>query len=616
MIAEILSRVRAYMKEKKVSYYLLSSSDEHASEYVGDYDKTSFWMSGCSSDNVRILIRQTAALLWTDGRYFISAAGELAGSEYTLMKSGEPGVPTVTEYLDARLKEGDTLAYDGRTFSYAEGVGYRNLAEAHGVHVRNDFAPQDELWTDRPARASHPLMVLTEELAGETYASKLARLREEMSAKGAGELVISKLDDIMWLLNIRGADIACNPVALSYLLVTEEEVFLFLQESEVTDELRRYTQREDISLIDYDQTFPFLEEHFISLAEANRSQAKSGQKIVQRLLLDPRSSSDAMVSLAASCLGTENLLLSSNPTEKMKSIKNPVELEHVRAVYLQDSVVVCRFIYYIKKHVGEGNLTEFSVARYLDGLRAELPGYLDLSFETISAYNANAAMAHYVPTEDDCARIEPRGFLLVDSGGQYLGGTTDVTRTICLGELTEEMRADFTTVAVSNLRLLFAHFMEGCSGMVLDAIAREPFWARHKNFNHGTGHGIGYILNVHEGPQVIRWRERISEDRTCFVPGMITSDEPGMYVEGRYGIRTESITLCVGDCTNAYGNFLRFEPLTYVPIDLEGLNPEQMDASDIDKLNRYHRMVWEKISPFLEQDQLEWLRQATRQIGS
>ncbi|EEP28512.1 peptidase, M24 family [Shuttleworthella satelles DSM 14600] len=599
------------MREEGVSYYLISSSDEHASEYVGDYDKTSLWLSGCSSDNVRILISQTKALLWTDGRYFISAAQELENSEYVLMKSGQTGVPSLCDYLDVSLKEGDCLAYDGRTFSYAEGLQYHNLAEKQGCELNNRFAPQDRLWIDRPNRASHPVIVLKEDLTGESYADKLSGVRAAMAAKGADQLILSKLDDIMWLLNIRGADIACNPVALSYFWLTDRGAFLFLQKSEITEELRTYAREQEITLEDYNETFEILSGRLADSAAKDPDSAMTGDQKPIKLMLDPRSSSDAMVSLAASCLGAENLILAANPTEMMKAVKNSVEISHIREVYLQDSVAVCRFIAYVKKHAREGNLTELSAARYLEGLRAELPGYLDLSFETICAYNANAAMAHYAPTKDDCARIEGRGFLLVDSGGQYLGGTTDVTRTICLGELTDSMREDFTTVAVSNLRLLFARFMEDCSGMVLDAIAREPLWERHKNFNHGTGHGIGYILNVHEGPQVIRWRDRIPEDRTSFVPGMITSDEPGMYIEGQYGIRTESITLCVEDCVNEYGRFLCFEPLTYVPIDLEGLKPEQMDASDIDKLNRYHKMVWEKISPFLKGEDLEWLKQAT-----
>lgn len=615
MIADILSRVRAYMEEEKVSYYLVSSSDAHASEYVGDYDKTSLWLSGCSSDNVRILIGQTEALLWTDGRYFISAAGELAGTEYKLMRSGEPGVASLNEYLDSELKEGDCLAYDGRTFSYAEGRAYRKLARMHGARIRSDFAPQDLLWEDRPERASHPVWVLERDLAGEDLSSKLAAVRADMALKGARQLIISKLDDIMWLLNIRGGDIACNPVALSYLWITDCELSLFIRESELTEEVRLYATEHKIALEDYDRALSFLEARLRQQAAENAASMAFGDEEVVRLMLDPRSSSDAMVHMAASCLGTDNLIFAPNPTDLRKAIKNPVETDHVRRTYLMDSVAVCRFICYVKRHAGDGTLTEYSAARYLDGLRTRIPGFLDLSFETISAYMANAAMAHYSAREDACAEIEPRGFLLVDSGGQYLGGTTDVTRTICLGELTEEMKEDFTMVAVSNLRLLFARFMDGCSGMTLDAIAREVFWERGKNYNHGTGHGIGYMLNVHEGPQVIRWIDRSPEDRTPFVPGMISSIEPGIYLEGRYGIRTESIGLCVEDEVNGYGRFLAFEPLTYVPIDLEGLRPEQMDPSDIDKLNRYHGMVREKISPFLEGEELDWLIRATRALG-
>jgi Xaa-Pro aminopeptidase len=316
------------------------------------------------------------------------------------------------------------------------------------------------------------------------------------------------------------------------------------------------------------------------------------------------------------------LIRKKSPIPAMKAVKNAVELKHLREVYVADSVAVCRFIYKIKtamdamrRAAGEAQrLTEITAAEEIDALRREIPGYLDLSFETISAYNANAAMAHYQATEENCAALEPEGFLLVDSGGQYLGGTTDVTRTIVLGELTREMIEDFTLVAVANLRLLYAKFPYGCSGINLDTYARAPFWEKGKNFNHGTGHGIGYILNVHEGPQNIRWRAGVNSDLTAFEPGMITSDEPGIYIEGKYGIRTETITECVEAETNEYGRFLRFEPLTFAPIDLDAIDPTCMEPSDIERLNRYHRQVWEVISPYLEGDEKEWLKAATREI--
>lgn len=590
-----LASLRTLMSGEGVDYVLITSSDYHASEYVGDYFKVSEYFSGCTSDNVILIVSAGWAKLWTDGRYFISAAEELDGTGIDLMKMGEPGVPTVKAFLKQSVREGETLAFDGRCVTSDAGEGYRKIASANGAAVNGEFAPADAIWTDRPAMASHPAWVLDEELAGESCVSKISRVREQMRVKGAAYLIISKLDDIMWLLNIRGADIAYNPVALSYLILGTEEVFLFIQESEVTDALRGYAAKNGIDILPYENIFDTIKT----------------RNFVGNIMVDPSGTSDAMMHLLSGRFGKEHLIFAPNPTAIMKAVKNPVELEHLRKAYLLDSVALCRFIYYVKKNIEKIPMTEVSAAQYLDHLRSELPGYLDLSFGTISAYNANAAMAHYAPTPENCAKLEPHGFLLVDSGGQYLGGTTDVTRTIALGKLTKEMKTDFTTVVISNLRLLYARFLYGVSGISLDIYARAPFWERGQNFNHGTGHGIGYILNVHEGPQVIRWKARDPQDNTAFEPGMITSDEPGIYLEGKYGIRTETITECVEDRTTEFGRFLRFEPLTYAPIDLDAVDLSLMDASDIRKLNDYHRKVWEKISPFIEGDEREWLREAT-----
>lgn len=597
-IKQRLTALRAFMKTEGANYCLITSSDYHASEYVGDYFKVSEYFSGCTSDNVILIVSQADANLWTDGRYFISAAAELAGTGITLMKMGEPDVPAVAEFLKKTIKEGETLAFDGRCVTSDAGKNYRKIAETNGGKVNGEFAPADTIWTDRPAMASHPVYTLDEALVGEDCTSKIKRVREQMKKKGAGYLIISRLDDIMWLLNIRGADIAYNPVALSYLVLGQEDVELFIQNSEVTDDLRKYASRNRIHIWKYDEFFESIKSYPFDAD----------------VMVDPSGTSDALMHLLEENVGSDHIISAPNPTAIMKSVKNPVELEHLRNIYLLDSVALCRFIYYIKKNIGKTPMTEVSAAQYLDHLRSEIPGYLDLSFGTISAYNANAAMAHYAPTEDNCARLEPEGFLLVDSGGQYLGGTTDVTRTIVLGKLTKDMVSDFTTVVISNLRLLYAKFLYGVSGVSLDVYARAPFWEKGQNFNHGTGHGIGYILNVHEGPQVIRWKARSPEDNTAFRPGMITSDEPGIYLEGKYGIRIETITECVEDRTTEFGRFLRFEPLTYAPIDLDAVDPSLMDASDIWKLNDYHKKVWEKVSPYLKGDEKEWLEEATREI--
>lgn len=594
-ISERLAALRSEMKKSGISLYVAVSSDYHASEYVSDFFKVTEFLSGCTSDNVTVAVTADSAKLWTDGRYFISAAGELAGTEWELMKMAEPGVPTVEEYLKETLQAGDVLGFDGRTVTVSSGETFRKAAEEKGAETNGAFAPADVIWQDRPAMPSHPVWILGIDVTGESAEDKLARVREKIHEAGAENAVISKIDDIMWILNIRGDDIHCNPVALSYLVLRQDSADLFIQESEVTEEFREYAEKLSISIRPYDSVF----------------EAVSCMHFDGKVLLDRNATSDAMLYEVEKAAGTDGIVFETNPSTPMKAVKNETEIRHSKECYLKDSVALCRFMYWVQKNIGRIPMTEVSAAEHLDGLRAEIPGYVELSFDTISAYNANAAMAHYAPTKEKCATLAPEGFLLVDSGGTYMDGTTDVTRTIVLGKITDEMKRDYTTVAVSNLRLLYAKFLYGTTGNGLDTYARAPFWDRGLNFNHGTGHGVGYILNVHEGPQSIRWKNA----GTVFEPGMITSDEPGIYLENKYGIRIETITLCAEDETNEWGRFLHFEPLTYAPIDLRAIDTSMMDRSDIEKLNDYHRQVWKKVSPYLTDEENEWLRNETRPVG-
>ena len=590
-----LAALRGEMNAKHIDFYLVTSSDFHASEYVGDYFKVSEYLSACTSDNVLLLIGKSEARLWTDGRYFISAAAELSGSEILLMKEGESGVPTLEQYLAQCLFEGACLAFDGRCVSAAMGRRFRDAAQKAGAICDGSADLISGIWTDRPALASHPVMILPDEIAGARFAEKCAEVRKKMAESGAHYLAVSTLDDIMWLLNIRGGDVECNPVALSYLLLGEETCDLFIQESEVTEEFRQYAAKEDIRLHPYDSILSYL----------------SGFPFDQPVLVDPAGTSDAMLHLLKE---KASVIEKENPVLMMKACKNETEMENIRKYYLLDSVALCRFIFYVKKNIGRIPMTEISAAHVLDDLRRAVPGFLDLSFPTIPAYNANAAMAHYAPSEEDCAVLAPSGFLLVDSGGQYLGATTDVTRTIVLGPLTQEMKRDFTLVAAGNLRLLYAKFREGMRGSQLDILARGPLYAHGMDYNHGTGHGIGYILNVHEGPQRIGTSRSAKYLDPPILPGMVTSDEPGLYRENEYGIRTESITLAVPAETTEFGNFLRFEALTFAPIDLDAIDPAYLTAEDVRLLNNYHALVFEKVSPYLEGEELEFLRDATRAI--
>ena len=589
-VRERLTALRGRMKAQGIDFVLISSSDFHASEYVGEYFKVTEFFSGCTSDNVMLLIGEEEARLWTDGRYFISAARELQGSGIALMKMGEKGVPTLRAYLAEAAKEA-VLAFDGRTIDATAGELYVSLVR----EVISDFDPAEGIWTDRPALPEHPVFLIPDDLAGASFSEKLARVRAAMKEEGAASHLISRLDDIAWLLNMRGNDIFCNPVALACCLIGPEAVDLFMMPGSVTEELRAYAAENEITLHAYADFYAFLEQ----------------AEIVFPVLVE-----DAMVSYRVmhDLTARGGVVHGVNPTELMKAVKNPVEIENSKKTYLMDSVALCRFLCWFDTHMGKEEITELSAAQTLDAMRAALPGYIELSFPTISAYGPNAAMAHYSVSEESNAVVKPEGFLLVDSGGQYMGGTTDVTRTMAAGPLTDEMKRDFTLVAIANLNLLNARFLKGTTGKLLDAYARAPLWEYAINYNHGTGHGIGYILNVHEGPQNIRWKFNPGQKEVPFEAGMIISDEPGVYIEDGYGIRTETILLTVEDVTNEYGSWLRFEPLTWAPIDTRAVDLAYMQPSDVERLNAYHRAVREKIAPYLEGEELAWLIRATESI--
>lgn len=588
-----IAGLRKFMEDEGIDFFLIPSTDFHFSEYVGDYFKVTEYFSGCTSDNVDLVIGMETAELWTDGRYFISAEAELSGSCIHLMRSGEPGVPGVDKYLSEALRPGMTFAFDGRCIALKRGRRLVELAKKAGASVRMDLDPAEAVWTDRPELPSHPVYTISDELAGKTAEEKISEIRSALAKKECDWLFLSKLDDICWALNFRGDDIQCNPVALCHALFGKERVFLFIQSSETDDAFRAYAEKIGVTLCEYSELYRFLGNFSVS----------------GKVLIDPQHVS---VRIADILREKAEIVCAANPTELMKAVKNPVEIRNIYHSYLLDSVELCRFLCRLSGKIGREKMTEMTAARELDALRAQIPGFMGLSFPTISAYGANAAMAHYMPTEENCAEIRPEGFYLVDSGGQYLGGTTDVTRTIVCGPLTDRQKRDFTLVAVANLNLLNARFLHGTTGVLLDACARMPLWEHAVNYNHGTGHGIGYILNVHEGPQSIRWKSTPGQPDAVFEAGMVISDEPGIYIENEYGIRTETILMTVPDVENEYGRFLRFEPLTWAPIDLKGIDPSYMQPRDIERLDAYHARVYEKISPFLSGEELAWLYKATR----
>ncbi|WP_243111762.1 aminopeptidase P family protein [Butyrivibrio sp. CB08] len=601
VIKERLLRLREEMAKNGIDYYMMPTSDFHNSEYSADFFKVREYFCGFDGSNGTLVVSQDEAGMWTDGRYFIQAENQMEGTGVKLFRMLEAGVPTISEYLLANMKEGQVLGFDGRVISTSIGEDLEKKLAAKSVTLKIDRDLAETVWTDRPLLPCHDMYVLPDELCGKSFNEKISQVREHMNKLGTKAYLLSKLDDIMWLTNLRGNDVECNPVALSYALITADSFTLFAQEKEITSEVRAYCDKVGIALRGYDDVVSFVKK----------------MNVTGNILFDKRNTNflTFKVLLEKAKAADIKLVNAKDPTEDLKASKNEVELKNIREVYLKDSAKLTEFIYWVKNTVGKEPMTEYTAAEKLDGMRAEIPGFIELSFPTISAYNANAAMAHYEATKDNAAEVKKQGLLLVDSGGTYMGGTTDVTRTIVVGDISDEIKKHYTLTVCGMLRLANANFLEGCTGKNVDILARGPLWNAGIDYKHGTGHGIGYILNVHEGPQNIRWRFTPGQNEAPLVPGMIVSDEPGVYIEGSHGIRIENILEVVAGETGEYGQFLHFAHLTYAPIDLEAIDTTYMDNSDIKALNDYHKMVYDKLSPLIADEAvLNWLKEATREI--
>ena len=585
-----IEALRKQMQERNIDYYIIPTSDFHNSEYVGDYFKIREWYSGFTGSNGTLLVGMDMVGLWTDGRYFVQADRELNGSGIELFRMGEEGVPTIPEYIKEHGKIGVRIGFDGRILrkSYVERMLQKCRDLETELFYEEDMA--GALWEDRPKMSAERVFFMDEKYCGMTVEEKWSFILEKMQEADAEFLFVSKLDDIMWFLNIRGNDVQCNPVALSYLYVLKEELHLFIQPQALSDEVKQYFAKNQVMVHEYNEVFDFLKK---------QTKGLSG-------IADKEETSYLAFELLSQ---NGNALKVRNPIEGIKAIKSEKELEHIRHFYLLDSVAVCKFLYRMKKE-GVG-MNEWNAGRLMDSLREEIPGFQGLSFPTICAYGENAAMMHYEATEKSYANIKPCSFLLTDSGGQYLGATTDVTRTIAMGNLTEEEKRDFTLVAAGMLRLQSVVFMSGCTGRNLDIIARQLLWEQGMDYKCGTGHGVGYFLNVHEGPQGIRWKYVEGMSEAILQTGMLVTNEPGVYKEGKFGIRTENVLLVKEKEKNADGTFLDFEVLTFAPIDLDAIDTSYLEKSDVKKLNEYHALVFEKISPYLNKEEREWLREAT-----
>lgn len=585
-----LSKLREVLKEKNIDVFITADADDHVSEYPSEHFACMKYISGFTGTDGTLVVTPSDAGLWTDGRYFIQAAAELSGSGITLMKMGEPGCPDMTKWIYEHLPEGGKIAFDGRCVSASYAEKLLRAVSGKKAEAVTDQDPVGEIWNEgRPPKKADPLWILSEKYAGKSVSEKLCDLKSDLSEKGAEAHIITAMDDIAWLLNLRGSDIPFCPVFDAFLMTEGDKVKLYVSEEHLTEETAEYLSENKIEVC----------------TETEKVYEDAGHLSVDAVLIDKESTSRRMLESIP-----ENVYVidSLSPVTVRKNRKNPVEAENLRKAQLKDSVAVTKYMYWFKKHVHEGNLTECNTASKLHEFRKEQEGFLLDSFETISAYGENAAMCHYAPSEDRDVKILPKGLYLVDSGGHYYEGSTDITRTWACGPLTDEEKKGCTLTAIANLRLSDLEFKEGTSGQTVDLAARSVFWKEGLDYNHGTGHGVGYLLNVHEGPAGIRPKVNASAAYGGMYEGVYVSDEPGLYIEGKYGVRLENMLLCVKDFTNEYGTFMHFDVLTTVPFDRDAIDKSLMEPGDILLYDRYHKRVFETISPYLDDEERDWLR--------
>ncbi len=591
-----LEQLRNEMKQRNISVYVIPTSDFHESEYVGDYFKARKYMTGFTGSAGTAVVGLTEAGLWTDGRYFIQAERQLNDSGFDLYRMGEEGVEEIQDFIRRNLTAGSKLGFDGRVINTRLGLEFEVIAQDENASLHTNEDLVDLIWTDRPALSKEPAFVLDECYAGESVQSKLKRVRDEMLEKKATLHVISSLYDIAWLLNIRGNDIHCVPVVLSFLIVQQDSCILFANECAIQDEVQVHLKDNKVTVRPYEEVYQYL-------STVAKDEVVWFTKNVSNFnLYQSIPTENKIVDLATPCI-------------KMKSIKNETELKNIEQAHIKDGVAVTKFMFWLKNTIGKETITELLAQNVLEEYRTQQELYMGPSFDTISAYGSNAAMMHYSASLESNATLDTCGMLLVDSGGHYLEGSTDITRTFILGTITDEEKKDFTCVARGMLNLSAAKFLYGCTGINLDILARGPMWNRNIDYKCGTGHGIGYMLNVHEGPNGFRWRvvpER--NDSAILEEGNVTTDEPGIYLEGKYGIRLENELVCRKGEKNEYGQFMHFQTVTMAPIDLDGIDPEEMTKSEREFLNQYHNTVFETISPYLTKEETTWLKHYTRAI--
>ena len=593
-VAERLSALRKCMQDKHIDMYIVPTADFHQSEYVGEHFKARAYITGFTGSAGTAVITLHDAKLWTDGRYFLQAAKELEGTGVTLMKMFEPGVPTIEEYLEAELKSGQTLSFDGRVVSVGEGDAYASIAKKNGAKIDYQEDLIDAIWTDRPPLSEEPVWFLEEKYSGESSKSKLSRIRKEMEDAGCDTHIVSTLDDICWTLNIRGNDIDFFPLVLSYAIIKKDSFELYIDERKLDEKLKSILKKDDVILHPYNDIY-----------EDVKKLPENATVLIDKAKLNYAIFNNIPASVS--------IVNKRNPEILMKALKNPVEVENIKKAEIKDSIAHVRFMKWLKENLGKIRITEMSASEKLDEFRAEMGNFIRDSFEPISSYGPHSAIVHYSSSPETDVELKAGSLYLSDTGAGFYEGSTDITRTYALGEVPQKMKEDFTIVAISNLQLASAKFLQGSTGLTLDILARKPFWDRGLNYNHGTGHGVGYLLNIHEGPAGFRYKYRAGETEEI-QEGMVITDEPGLYIEGSHGIRLENELLARKGMQNEYGQFLYFETITLIPFDLDAINPAILDEENKKLLNEYHKRVYEEIAPHLNEEEKAFLKKYTRAV--
>ena len=588
-ISERIHALRMWFKPN-IQAFIIPSTDPHLSEYVAPHWKSREWISGFTGSAGTVVITEKKAGLWTDSRYFLQAAEQLQGSGIDLYKEMLPETPSITKFLSDELQPGESVGIDGKMFSVEQVESMQAELSAKNIQIVFCPDPMDELWENRPPMPESPAFVYDIKYAGKSCSEKIAAIRTELKKKSAESVMLSALDEIAWTLNLRGNDVHCNPVVVSYLLITEKKAVLFIAPEKVTEGVRNYLEEQQIEIQNYSDTE-------IYLSDLNSSS----------ILMNPaKTNYSVFSSVNPQC----RIIRGEAPVALLKAIRNEQEIKGIHAAMQRDGVALVKFLRWLESAVPSGTETELSIDRKLHAFLGTHDLYLGEIFDTIGVYKEHGAIVHYSATEESNATLHPKGFLLLDSGAQYLDGTTDITRTIALGELTTEEKTDYTLVLKGHIALAMAVFPSGTRGAQLDVLARMPLWSHKMNFLHGTGHGVGHFLSVHEGPQSIR----VNENPIVLQPGMVTSNEPGVYKGGSHGIRTENLTLVCSAGEGLFGEYLKFETITLCPICKKGIIKELLTADEVDWLNNYHQQVYEKLSPKLNEEEKAWLKEATAAI--